>query len=110
MKVDLYSILLIAVVAAVTVLLRFVPFLIFNSKVQTPKFVTYLGNVLPFAIMAMLVVFCLKGVSFTRYPYGIPEIIAALAVAGLHAWRRSTLLSITAGTVLYMILIQFVFV
>ncbi len=110
MKVDLYSVLLIAVIAAVTVLLRFMPFLIFNSKVRTPKFVSYLGKVLPFAIMAMLVVFCLKGIYFTKYPYGIPEIIASLAVIGLHAWRRSTLLSITAGTVLYMLLIQFIFV
>ena len=107
---NLYSVLIVAVIAAVTALLRFCPFIVFHGKTETPKFVKYLGDVLPYSIMAMLVIFCLKGISFAKYPYGIPEIIASLAVAGLHAWRRSTILSIAAGTALYMLLIQFVFV
>ena len=84
---DLYSALLIGICAAVTALLRFIPFLIFGGKRKTPPFINYLGKVLPFAIMGMLVVFCLKGVSVTAYPYGIPEILdAILTVFPLDAY------------------------
>ena len=78
-------------------------------KRKTPPFINYLGKVLPFAIMGMLVVFCLKGVSVTAYPYGIPEIIGVAAVVLLHIWRRNTLLSIGAGTVIYILLVNFIF-
>lgn len=104
-----YSAIIVAVIAAVTIILRFAPFLIFGGKRKTPEIVTYLGKVLPFAIMGMLVVFCLKGVSPTVYPYGLPELIACVLVVILHVWKRSTLLSIIGGTACYMILIQFVF-
>ncbi len=104
-----HSILLIAVVAAVTVALRFLPFLIFRGK-KTPEFILYLGRVLPYAIMAMLVVYCLKGTNVLQYPFGLPELIAAAVVVLLHIWRKNTLLSIAVGTGVYMILIQFVFV
>ncbi len=103
------SVLIIAVLAAVTALLRFLPFLIFGGKRKTPKFIVYLGNVLPFAVMGMLLVYCLKDVSFASSPFGVPEIIGCLTVAVLHIWKRNTLLSIGVGTVFYMILIQFVF-
>ena len=106
----LHSVLIIAVAVLVTAALRFLPFLIFNGKKETPPFIRYLSTVLPYAIMAMLVVFCLKNVSLRVYPHGLPELIAGGAVASLHAWRRNTLLSIAAGTILYMVLIQFVFV
>ncbi|MBR3766912.1 MAG: AzlD domain-containing protein [Clostridia bacterium] len=107
---DLHSALLIAVAALVTAALRFIPFIIFVGKRKTPEFITYLGKVLPFAIMGMLVVFCLKNVSVTSYPHGIPEIIGVATVAGLHIWKRNTLLSIIVGTVCYILLVNFIFI
>ena len=104
-----HSAIMIAVIAAVTILLRFIPFLVFGGKRKTPEIITYLGKVLPCAIMGMLVVFCLKGVSPTVYPYGLPELIACVLVVALHVWKRNTLLSIVGGTACYMILIQLVF-
>ena len=107
---DLHSALMIAVIALVTAALRFLPFLIFGENKKTPAIISYLGQVLPFAIMGMLVVYCLKDISFAASPFGIPEAIGCAAVAGLHVWKRNTLLSIGGGTVVYMLLIQFVFV
>ena len=106
----LHSILLIVVIALVTIALRFLPFLIFNEKRKTPKYIEYLSHVLPFAIMGMLVIYCLRNTSFIAYPYGIPEIIACLVVVLLHLFKRNTLLSIISGTVCYMLLVQFIFV
>lgn len=106
---DLHSALLIAVMALVTAGLRFLPFLIFGENRKTPPLVAYLGQVLPFAIMGMLVVYCLKDVSFTAAPFGIPEIVGCAVVTLLHIWKRNTLLSIGAGTLCYMLLVQFVF-
>ena len=105
-----HSILLISVIAIVTAALRFLPFIIFNGKVKTPAAILYLGRVLPFAVMGMRVVYCFKGVSILSYPYGLPELIAGATVALLHIWKKNTLLSIVSGTVLYMLLVQFVFV
>lgn len=101
---------LIAVVAAVTLLTRAGAFLLFPDNRPTPPFISYLGGVLPSAVMAMLVVFCLKGVSPFVYPYGLPELMAGAVVVALHLWRHNNLLSIGAGTALYMVLVQFVFV
>jgi len=105
----LHSALIITVVALVTIALRFLPFLIFGENRSTPPLIAHLGQVLPFAIMGMLVVYCLKDMTFTAAPFGIPEIIGCAVVAGLHMWKRNTLLSIGAGTVCYMLLVQFVF-
>ena len=104
-----HAIATIAVCALVTAALRFLPFLIFGENRTTPPVIAYLGKVLPFAIMGMLVVYCLKGVTLTSAPFGIPEAIGCAAVALLHIWKRNTLLSIGAGTVVYMLLVQFVF-
>jgi len=104
-----HAVLTIAVCALVTAGLRFLPFLIFGENRKTPPVIAYLGQVLPFAIMGMLVVYCLKDVSFISAPFGIPEAIGCAVVAGLHVWKRSTLLSIGAGTVVYMLLVQFIF-
>lgn len=106
---DLYSALTITVIALVTAALRFLPFLIFRENRKTPPLVSYLGQVLPYAIMGMLVIYCLKGVSFAAFPFGIPEMIGCLVVILLHIWKRNTLLSIGAGTVCYMLLVQLVF-
>ena len=101
----LHSALLIAVVALVTIALRFLPFLIFGENRKTPPVITHLGQVLPFAIIGMLVVYCLKDVNLTSAPFGIPELMGCALVAGLHVWKRNTMLSIGAGTVCYMLLV-----
>lgn len=106
---DLHSALMIAVMALVTAALRFLPFLFFGKNRNTPPLVSYLGQVLPYAIMGMLVVYCLKDVSLLSSPFGIPEIIGCAVVTLLHIWKRNTLLSIGAGTVCYMLLVQFIF-
>ena len=106
---NLHAILTIGICVLVTAGLRFLPFLIFGEGRKTPPVVTYLGQVLPWAIMGMLVVYCLKDVCLTAAPFGIPEAIGCAVVAGLHVWKRNTLLSIGAGTVVYMIMVQFVF-
>ena len=105
----MHDVLLVAVVALVTILLRFLPFWIFGENRSTPPLIAYLGQVLPYAIMGMLVVYCLKDISFTAAPFGAPELIGCAVVAGLHIWKRNTLLSIGAGTVCYMLLVQLVF-
>lgn len=104
-----HSALIVAVVALVMAALRFLPFVIFSSE-KTPSIVLYLGRVLPCAIMAMLVVYCLKNVSLIAAPHGIPEAIAILFVALSYIWKKNTLASIALGTVLYMFLVQSVFV
>ena len=106
---DLHSVLMIAVIALVTAALRFLPFLIFGETRKTPPLISYLGQVLPYAIMGMLVVYCLKGVSFASSPFGIPEFLGCAVVTLLHIWRRNTLLSIGAGTICYMLLVQLIF-
>ncbi len=102
-----YSLLLVAVMAGITILIRFLPFIVFRK--HTPESILYLGEVLPYAIMGMLVVYCLKHVSFVNKPHGIPELIAVLSVVILHKWKHNTLLSIPVGTVIYMLLVQVVF-
>ena len=105
----MYKVALIAVAALVTMSTRFLPFLIFSEKRKTPEIVLFLGKILPCAIMGMLVVYCLKDVTVLQYPYGIPEALGIGFVAGLHLWKGNSLLSIGAGTVFYMLLVQLVF-
>ena len=106
---DTYAIASIAVCSLITIALRFLPFLIFGENRTTPPVIAYLGQILPFAIMGMLVVYCLKDTSLTTSPFGIPEVLSCAVVAGLHIWKRNTLLSIGVGTLCYMLLVQFVF-
>lgn len=106
---DLRVLILILVMAAVTIVLRALPFILLNGK-ETPEYITYLGKYLPYSIIAMLVVYCVKGVSLVKGSHGIPELIAIAVVAMLHVWKRNTLLSIVTGTILYMVLKQLVFV
>lgn len=98
---------LVAVMAAVTILLRFLPFWVFKGK--TPAYITYLGKVLPPAIIGMLVIYCLRNTSIQAAPHGLPELIAAVIVVGLQAWKRNALVSILSGTVAYMLMVQLVF-
>ena len=94
--------------AAATVLTRFLPFLIFRSG-KTPRYIQYLGKALPSAIFAMLVVYCLKDTKLLSASFGLPELIAGSLVIGLHLWRRNMLLSIAAGTIAYMAMMQITF-
>jgi branched-subunit amino acid transport protein AzlD len=103
------SLLIILVVGITTFATRVIPFLLFPKGKAIPKAVQYLGKVLTPSVIGMLVVYCLKQMSFVQSPYGIPEMIAILAVVLLHIWKRNNLLSIGVGTVLYMVLIQCVF-
>ena len=103
------SLLIFIVVGITTFATRVIPFLLFPKGKEIPKTVRYLGKVLTPAVIGMLVVYCLKGMSFVKSPYGIPEVISVLVVALLHIWKRNNLLSIGVGTVLYMVLIQCVF-
>ena len=102
-----HSALLVAVMSAFTILLRFLPFLIFRKRV--PLYIAYLGRVLPPAIIGMLVVYCLRNTAVLAFPFGIPELIAVLAVVLLQIWKHRSLLSILAGTAVYMLLVQLVF-
>ena len=103
----LHSLALILIMAALTAALRFLPFVMFSKG--TPKTIVYLGNLLPNAIMAMLVVYCLRNVTPLSGSHALPELIAIAATVGLHVWKRQTLLSIAGGTVVYMLLVQLVF-
>lgn len=104
------TILMILSVAAGTMITRFLPFVMFPEKKEIPPFVIYLGKMLPPAMMGLLVVYCLKSVSITNSPFGIPELLALTVIALLHKWKGNALLSVASGTVVYMILVQTVFV
>ncbi|MEG0769419.1 MAG: AzlD domain-containing protein [Ruthenibacterium sp.] len=93
-----------------TAVTRFAPFLLISKSKPIPAWLAYLGRVLPCAVMGLLVVYCLKDVSLTGAAHGLPELIGVAAVVGLYAWKKNTLLSIAAGTALYMLLVQVVFV
>lgn len=99
----------IAVMAVVTFLTRALPFLLFDRSDHPPRMVLYLGQVLPPAVIAMLIVYCLKGISFATPAGWVPALLAGLAAAALHLWKGNDLISIFGATVLYMVLIQSVF-
>ena len=96
------SVILIAAMSVTTILLRALPFMVFRGS--TPKYIAYLGRVLPPAI-----IYCLKDITFLARPFGIPEVIAAASVMLVQVWKRNSLISILTGTVIYMVLIQAVF-
>ena len=97
------------VIAAAVFSTRVLSFVLFPAGKETPKIILFLGSTLPCALMALLVVYCLKSVSFFAYPYGIPEAIAIGVTALLHIRKRNTLLSMGLGTAVYMILVQGIF-
>lgn len=99
----------IAICALGTMATRFLPFLLFNGKRPTPRYVQYLGKALPSAIFGMLVVYCLKNVDVLAGSHALPELIAIVVTVALHLWQRQMLLSIAGGTVCYMLLVQLVF-
>lgn len=99
----------IAIAVFGTSLTRFLPFLLFPAGKETPKYIKYLGNVLPPAVFGLLVVYSLKNVSLVTKPFAIPEAIALIFTCVLHIWKRQMLLSVAGGTICYMLLIRFVF-
>ena len=103
------ALLIILVSAVATFLTRALPFFLFPPHKRTPQFVLYLGKVLPFATIGMLLVYCLKDVSLVKWSYGLPEAISLLAITVIHLWKRNILLSVGGGTVFYMILVQCIF-
>lgn len=92
-----------------TVLTRFLPFVLFPAGRPTPRYIQYLGRVLPSAVFGLLVVYCLRNVNLFAGSHGLPELISIAVVIGLHTWKRQMLLSIAGGTVCYMLLVQLVF-
>lgn len=103
------QIITIGVVVLGTMLTRFLPFLLFPAGKPTPKYIQYLGKVLPAAVFGMLIIYCLKNVSVFSGSHALPELISIAAVIALHLWKRQMLLSTAGGTVLYMLLVQFIF-
>lgn len=101
---------IVAVLAVATMITRFLPFLIFPAGKKIPRYVEYLGKTLPYAAMGFLVVYCLRNLNFFAAPYGLPQILAVVVIVAIHWWKENSLLSIGAGTIFYMILIQCVFV
>ncbi len=103
------QIITIGVVILGTMTTRFLPFLIFSKEKETPKYIQYLGKILPAAVFGMLVIYCLKDVSILTGSHGLPEFIGILIVVLLHLWKKQMLLSIAGGTICYMLLVQLVF-
>ena len=99
----------IALLALGTALTRFLPFVVFSDKRETPKYIHYLGAARPAAIFALLVVYCLKNVDILSGSHGIPELMAIAVTSALHLWKNEMLISIAGGTACYMLLVQFVF-
>ncbi len=103
------SLVFFGLISLTTIFIRFLPFVLFPENKKTPGYITYLGRVLPYTIIGMLVIYCLKDISFTQAPYGLPEAISIAAIIVLHLKKGNTFLSIGAGTVIYMLLVQFIF-
>lgn len=109
MSTTIHGIGIVAVAAIVTAAIRFLPFIFFPDNRELPKTLVYLSSVLPAAIMGMLLVYCFKSISVVQRPYGIPELIASAPVVAIYIWKKNFLVSIAAGTVVYMLLLQTVF-
>lgn len=103
------QIITIAMVILGTVITRFLPFLLFPAGKPTPKYIGYLGKVLPSAVFGLLVIYCLRNVSLFTGGHAIPELISIAVVVVLHLWKKQMLVSIAGGTVCYMLFVQLVF-
>ena len=106
---DQQVLLSVIIISVVTAAIRFLPFLLFSGK-KTPKLITRLGDSLPYAVMGMLVVYCLKDTGFQTPAQYVPQLISVIVVGVLYVWKKNTLLSILSGTICYMLLVQWVFV
>ena len=104
-----HAALVILIMGLVTLATRLLPVLIFGRGEKVPDYILYLGKVVPFTAMGLLIVYCLKDVSVVESPHGLPELIALAVVSGSYLWKRNTILSVVIGTVVYMMLVQMVF-
>lgn len=104
-----YPFIIVAITSVVTILLRAMPFFLFGGNRETPKIILYLGKVLPYAVMGMLTVYCLKDISFLDINNFAPKIIASIIVVASYVWKKNTLLSVASGTIGYMLLVQLIF-
>lgn len=104
-----HAMLVILIMGLVTLATRILPVLIFGRGEKVPDFILYLGKVVPFTAMGLLIVYCLKDVSVLESPHALPELISLAVVSGTYLWKRNTILSVVIGTVLYMTLVQMVF-
>jgi branched-subunit amino acid transport protein AzlD len=103
------QIIIVAMVVFGTMLTRFVPFIVFPSGKNTPKYIQYLGKVLPSSVFGLLVIYSLKDVKLLSESHGIPELLGVITVVILHFWKKNMFLSIAGGTIIYMLLVQMVF-
>lgn len=103
------QIIIIAICAGVTIATRVIPFLIFKPNKPLPKYVQYLGKVLPGAVFAMIVVYCLKNTDVINAPHGLPELIGLIATVAIHLYKKNMMISMATGTIVYMILVQTIF-
>ena len=106
---DFHSLLIILIMAAITFLLRAIPFILFPAHIKTPDFIIKLSTLMPRAMVGFLVIYCLKDVSFISSGDWLPELIAIVAIVAVHLLKRNTLISISAGTLIYVVLVNFVF-
>lgn len=107
---SIQTLIIISMVTLGTVITRFLPFILFPDNKESHPYITYLGKVLPYSVIGLLVVYCLKGVNLMNPPFGLPEAAAIICITVLHYWKSNALLSIGAGTVIYMLLVQIVFI
>ncbi len=105
-----HALVIILVMGLATMATRLLPVLIFGRGEKVPDLILYLGKVVPYTAMGLLIVYCLKDVSLFKDSHALPEIISLVVVSGSYLWKRNTILSVVVGTVLYMVLIQFIFV
>ena len=106
---DNHAALVILIMGLVTLATRLLPVLIFGRGEKVPDYILYLGKVVPFTAMGLLIVYCLKDVSVVETPHGLPELVSLAIVSGTYLWKRNTILSVAIGTVVYMMLVQMVF-
>ena len=104
-----HAIIVIAVMGLAVLATRIVPVLVFGRGEKVPEFILYLGRVVPYTAMGLLIVYCLRDMPVLEAPHGLPEIIALAVVTGTYLWRRNTIFSVVTGTALYMFLVQSVF-
>ena len=104
-----HAIVVLIVMGAVTLATRILPVLIFGRGEKVPDYIMYLGRVVPYTAMGLLIVYCLKDISISDAPHGIPELIALAIVSGSYLWKRNTILSVVVGTAAYMLMIQMLF-
>ena len=106
---NLHAFIIILVMGLVTLATRLLPVWIFGKDEKIPDYIIYLGKVVPYTAMGLLIVYCLKDVSFINAPHALPEIIALAIVSGTYIWKKNTIFSVAVGTVIYMLLIRFIF-